>query len=136
MLGFPWDEWYAPPNFSLKSLEDLAVKCNAEIPTTNIANCKSNTKYGYYLFNFKEDPCEINDLSVMHPAILQQLKSRLDQYRTAIVSPGIINITVDPLSNPKLNNGVWEPWINLQISFMYVGIYEIFSYRVLYQGKP
>ena len=78
MLGFPWDEWYAPPNFSLKSLEDLTVKCNAEIPTTNIANCKSNTKHGYYLFNLKEDPCEINDLSVMHPEILQQLKSRLD----------------------------------------------------------
>ena len=77
-LGFPWDDWYAPPNFNPKSLEDLTMKCNAEIPTANITNCKSNTKYGYCLFNLKEDPCEVNDLSVMHPEILQQLKSRLD----------------------------------------------------------
>ena len=111
MLGFPWDDWYAPPNFSSKSLEDLTVKCNAEIPTTNITNCKSNMKYGC-LFNLKEDLCEINDLSAMHPEILQQLKSRLDYYRTAIGSPHI-NITVDLLSNPRLHNGVWEPWINL-----------------------
>ena len=112
ILGFPWDNWYAPPNFNPKSLDDLTVKCNAKIPTTNITNCKSDTKYGYCLFNLKDDPCEINDLSEMHPEILQQLKSRLDYYRTTMVPPRI-NLTDDPLSNPKIHNGVWEPWINL-----------------------
>ena len=51
ILGLHWDDWYALPNFNPKSLEDLTVKYNAEIPTTNIANCKSNLKYGYCLFN-------------------------------------------------------------------------------------
>ena len=27
--------------------------------------------------------------------------------------PPRVNETNDPLSDPKLHNGVWEPWINL-----------------------
>ena len=68
---------------------------------TNIMNCKSNAKYEYCLFNLKEDPCEMNDLSEMHPEMLQQLKSKLDYYKTTMVLP-LINTTDDPLSNPKL----------------------------------
>ena len=89
----------------------MTVKCNAEIPMANITNCKSNTKYGYCLFNLKEDPCEINNLSEIYPEVLQKLKSRLDYYRATMVPP-LINKTNDPLSNPKLHHGVWEPWIN------------------------
>ena len=112
ILGLPWDDWYAPPNFNPKSLEDLTVKCNAEIPRANITNCKSDTKYGYCLFNLKENPCEINDLSEIYPEVLQKLKSKLDYYRITMVPPRL-NVMDDPSSNPKLHNVVWKPWINL-----------------------
>ena len=60
----------------------------------------------------------------MYPDMLQKLKSRLDYYRTTMAPPRI-NLTDDPLSNPKLHNGVWEPWINLQIDFIYIVITKI-----------
>ena len=118
--GIYWDGWYPPPTMiesRRKMLKDehsslkttFSVDCGGPVPK-NVTHC---TKLdGYCLFNIKEDPCEFNDLSKVHPDILQALLTRLDEYKSTMVPPRN-NMTIDPLANPKLHNGVWVPWIKL-----------------------
>ena len=61
------------------------------------------------LFNIKEDPCEFHDLSKKEPVILENMIKRMAEYKKTMVAPRN-NKTVDPMSNPKLHNGVWMPW--------------------------
>ncbi|XP_057307730.1 arylsulfatase B-like [Hydractinia symbiolongicarpus] len=111
--GKYWDGWYAPPQVQNKELVekmfvDASVQCG-EVPE-NVTHCTK--EHGYCLFNIKEDPCEYHDLSKEYPDIFKQMLSRLDEYRKTMVPPRNKNI-VDPLSNPKLHNGVWQPWVKL-----------------------
>ena len=64
----------APPNFKPAHLSNLTVQCNAVIPTSNVKDCDSDTKYGSCLFNLKYDPCEIYDMSKYLPKTLDMLK--------------------------------------------------------------
>ena len=114
-----WDGWYPPPQATHYERRKNAghiyfektvasVKCG-KIPQ-NVTHCSKS--HGYCLFNIKNDPCEFNDLSHVYPAIFQEMLNKLNDYKTTMVPPRN-NKTVDPLSNPKLHNGVWVPWINL-----------------------
>ena len=110
--GIKWKEWYAPPNFKPAYVSNLTVQCNVVIPTLNVKDCDSDTKYGYCLFNLKQDPCEIYDLSAHLPKTFDMLKRRMEDLRISMIQSRR-NTTLDPLANPKLSNGVWEPWITL-----------------------
>ena len=60
----------------------------------------------------KYDPCEIYDLSKYLPKTLDMLKMRMEDLRMSMIQSRR-NTTLDPQANPKLSNGVWEPWITL-----------------------
>lgn len=74
----------------------------------NVSSCKPPK---FCVFNLKDDPCEYHDLSEKRPDILKYLMEKLNGYRASMV-PSRHNFTIDPLANPKLHNGVWEPWKN------------------------
>lgn len=59
------------------------------------------------LYNLKDDPTEHNDLSNELPHVVDQLKSRLDEYRKSLVPPKAK--FPDPKSNPTLYGGYWTP---------------------------
>ncbi|XP_002157149.3 arylsulfatase B isoform X1 [Hydra vulgaris] len=106
--GNYWDGWYPPPSFNEQSNNSFSylsstVKCGHDIPIV-INHCDS-----YCLFHIDEDPCEINDLSKKFPEVLAELINRLNTYRQSMVPPRN-NMTIDPRSDPKLHNGVWQPW--------------------------
>ena len=98
------NDWYAPPGIEDHKFNPV-VDCGEK--PKEISSCFK--KPNFCLFNIKEDPCEYHDLSEKHPDILQKLICKLDQYRASAV-PSRLNLTVDPLCNPKLYNGVWRSW--------------------------
>lgn len=98
------DKWFAPPDTNDTS--NSVIKCGEK--PANVPKC---TSPNYCLFNIKDDPCEYNDLSEKFPDILESLKEKLDSYRASQV-PRRYNGTMDPLSDPKLRNGVWDPWMD------------------------
>lgn len=110
--GEHWDGWYPPPGNATPSdehqVDQLSVKCG-EIPK-NVTHCTN--EHGYCLFNVKNDPCEFNDLSKENPEVLEEMLFKLEAYKASMV-PARNNLTVDPLSDPKLHNGAWMPWITL-----------------------
>ncbi|XP_057307731.1 arylsulfatase B-like isoform X1 [Hydractinia symbiolongicarpus] len=112
--GNYWDGWYPPPQSHRKTktvnYKPLAASVQCGKAPVNVTHC--TRKHGYCLFNIKEDPCEYHDLSKEYPDIFKQMLARLDEYRMTMVPPRN-NKTVDPLSNPKLHNGVWKPWVTL-----------------------
>jgi len=109
--GISWDGWYAPPDWSAEPHANLTVKCKGNIPT-NVTNCLADTTNGFCLFYLPDDPCEFNNVADKFPVISQVMLQRLNQYKLTMVAPKQ-NSTNDPRSNPKLYNGVWQPWITL-----------------------
>lgn len=114
-----WDGWYAPPGgqsahdedeyIRFQSNNNYVVRCGLK-PANISTTCFKAPNF--CLFNITEDPCEYHDLSETYPKILEQLKTRLELYQEGMV-PARRNTTVDPRCNPKLYNGVWQPWIQL-----------------------
>ena len=106
-----WSGWLAPPEANEHTsyldplVRDATIKCGP-VPKNSTLSCSD-----VCLFNIIEDPCEYNDLSKVLPDILNSLLERLNGYASSMVTPRNNN-TVDPLSNPKLHGGSWEPWIN------------------------
>ena len=112
MLAGTWDGWYAPPQvtededyFHSQSVVDCGIK-----PANVSKNCFKAPNF--CLFNIAQDPCEYNDLSEKFPDILQQMVVRMKYYENGMV-PAKRNETNDPQANPKLYNGVWQPWVKL-----------------------
>ncbi|XP_065663200.1 arylsulfatase J isoform X9 [Hydra vulgaris] len=101
-----WDGWYPPPSYNESmndSLNSSTVKCGHDFPVV-INHCDD-----YCLFHVVEDPCEIVDLSKKFPDVLATMMYRLNIYKQSMVPPRN-NMTVDSRSDPKLHNGVWQPW--------------------------
>lgn len=54
-----------------------------------------------------EDPTESSDVAADFPDMVDQIKARLDQYRTKMVPAQIVQ--EDKNSKPKKYGGVWSP---------------------------
>ncbi|XP_047141195.1 arylsulfatase B isoform X3 [Hydra vulgaris] len=101
-----WDGWYPPPSYNEsmdESLNSSILKCGHDFPVV-INHCDD-----YCLFHVVEDPCEIVDLSKKFPDVLATMMYRLNIYKQSMVPPRN-NMTIDSRSDPKLHNGVWQPW--------------------------
>lgn len=106
-----WDGWYAPPQVSKDEgyFHSQSVIDCGEKPA-NVSKCFKAPNF--CLFNITQDPCEYHDLSQKYPEIFNLMVARLQIYEDGMV-PAKRNETVDPQVNPKLYNGVWQPWVKL-----------------------
>ena len=109
-----YDGWYPPPgvekddqNVTDPTLFNKAqIKCGP-VPE-HVRHC-GGKGFEPCLFNITADPCEYYDLSEKFPDVYQMMLDKLEEYHKGMV-PAKFNSTTDPQSNPKLHNGVWEPW--------------------------
>lgn len=85
------DGWYAPP----------------ELPNTVTTEPSRNDRQDYMLFNLNRDPEEQNNIIDSHQDVFNQLRSRLDEYRSSIVHS--VSLPFVNEANPVHFNGVWSP---------------------------
>ncbi|XP_033124052.1 arylsulfatase J-like [Anneissia japonica] len=86
--------WYAPPDTNITSIPGHRI-----------------SKQVTWLFNIKEDPLEMNDLSDEHPDILFSLLGKLQEYyldSVPVFYPDPQQDQADPCLNG--NDCVWGPW--------------------------
>lgn len=81
----------------------LCVCAQGFVPKVNILSGK------ICLFNIKEDPCEIEDLTTAYPDIVEKMMSRLNKEISKKISR-IVPFFRDPRSAPKLLNYTWNVW--------------------------
>lgn len=60
------------------------------------------------LFNLNVDPCEINNLALMYPEKVDELKSKIKKFALTAETPR--NKPRDPKSDPRFHDGVWTYW--------------------------
>lgn len=124
-LGIPRyinDGWYPPPEVPIenetndyirfKPNSGSRVNCGRPLPKT-AKHCGGRNSTHFCLFNLRDDPCEVEDLAGRYPDVFQALMTKLEAYKSKMV-PARRTMIIDPRSNPKLHNGVWEPWIKLE----------------------
>ena len=106
----PWSGWFPPPEVDSAPehpnpiIREATIKCGPR-PANATKDCSDAC-----LFDIIKDPCEYNDLSNEHPEFLLALLDRLNGYKGGMVKPRN-NFTDDPLANPKIHGGSWEPWL-------------------------
>ncbi|KAJ0178805.1 hypothetical protein K1T71_005580 [Dendrolimus kikuchii] len=61
------------------------------------------------LFNIKNDPCEIEDLTKTYPEVVDRMWNRLREEITKKISR-VVPLFRDPRSEPKLFNYTWNVW--------------------------
>lgn len=76
--------------------DDASFKCNKDKPIC--------------LFHIPSDPCEYNNIADANTDKVGVLLNRLELYAESMVPP--LKCPMDPLGNPKLHNGAWEPWLD------------------------
>ena len=132
-----WDGWYGPSgrkpayhyNLTLvynsaagralantsaplpSKLEDVlrlrntaSVSCGAQSNTTCVG------PKTLCLFNVKQDPCELDNLSDKYPLQVSALQELLERYNSTVVPA--LNKEADPRSNPKYWNYTWTNWMD------------------------
>ncbi|XP_011647798.1 arylsulfatase B-like [Pogonomyrmex barbatus] len=72
---------------------------------TNSSSCENRT----CLFNIYEDPCEITDLSLQHPEVVERLSVFIDSYKSVLVKQP--HAPIDPAGFPCRFNNTWLPWL-------------------------
>lgn len=63
------------------------------------------------LYNIKEDPCEMKDISLENPEIISRLQAQLETEMKRLV-PRIRTIFRDSMAAPKLHNNSWATWLS------------------------
>ncbi|XP_046963556.1 arylsulfatase J-like [Vanessa cardui] len=82
----------------------IKVSCN--MAKSNICYPKNGT---WCLFNIKEDPCEIMDLSSKYPDIAEKLYSQLKAESKRII-PRQVPHEINLQAMPSLHNYAWDVW--------------------------
>ncbi|GJQ65594.1 hypothetical protein Trydic_g7692 [Trypoxylus dichotomus] len=123
-----WDNWYGPSgregnynttmvkySFAGKALQSinkcateeemLKLRQEAEIKCEPIQKQSCNLLEEPCLFNVLEDPCEVQNLAKVHPAILNTLLVRLQELNSTAIPPG--NLPVDLRADPKYWDYTW-----------------------------
>ncbi|XP_067686275.1 arylsulfatase B-like [Haliotis asinina] len=121
--GGKYDSWYPPPEADAVDInrflsgnpasdniavvgQPIEVKCGPK-PLDAEFNCKPEV--APCLFHIPSDPCEFHNIAASHPAEVQALLDRIDEYRKTMVPPS--NKPIDPRANPALHGGAWGPWL-------------------------
>lgn len=127
-----WDGWYPPYQLSEKSSYDrmqmgvykhtnrselahvqetgtpVTVKCGPK-PANASTNCQANKVP--CLYHIPSDPCEYNNIASSNMDIVTKLLAKIVEYKsTMMVPPG--NKPFDPAGNPRVNGGIWRPWLD------------------------
>ncbi|XP_049275425.1 arylsulfatase B [Rhipicephalus sanguineus] len=82
---------------------EATVDCGRDASTTNFASGEPS-----YLYNLKEDPCELHNLANESSKMVSFLLEKLSAYRES-ARPEIVG-DVDERGYPEKHNGVWAPW--------------------------
>lgn len=91
----------------LSTQESAKISCNGLQDELGSPACPNAC-----LFDLEQDPCEMRDLSLVHPEMLHSLRARLQALRER--SAEQLNQPVDPQADPSLHGGVWAPWLDGQ----------------------
>lgn len=128
-----WDGWYPPYQLSEKSSYDrmqmsaykrtnrselgilqetagkpVTIQCGPK-PANASTNCEANKVP--CLYHIPSDPCEYNNIASSHMDIVTKLVAKIVEYKsTMMVPPG--NKPFDPAGNPRVNGGIWRPWLD------------------------
>ncbi|CAH2071337.1 unnamed protein product, partial [Iphiclides podalirius] len=97
-----------PFNFKKMEIRDeIKVICN-KVKSKENDLCYPQNNY-WCLFNIKEDPCEVHDVSAKNPRIVHNMMTRLRKELERVKSR---NKTIyrDPRSFPRLHNYSWDIW--------------------------
>mmetsp|Transcript_42663 Transcript_42663/g.100375 ORF Transcript_42663/g.100375 Transcript_42663/m.100375 type:complete len:289 (-) Transcript_42663:74-940(-) len=65
-----------------------------------------------YVFNVVQDPTESHNLAKSQPDTLKMLETAFAAYQKTAVPDMSTTHKPDPTANPKLNGGVWGPFVN------------------------
>ncbi|CAH2105720.1 unnamed protein product [Euphydryas editha] len=85
---------------------EMKVSCNVNRLMSEICYPKNGT---WCLFNIKEDPCELKDLSSTHPNIAAKLFSRLETEMKRLI-PRKVPHETNLYAAPSLHNYTWDIW--------------------------
>lgn len=99
------DGWYPPGGAEEPDVQELAAKCG--LPRPKMTPCEPLVSP--CLFNMKTDPCELDNVAVEYPTILEEMMARLQKYNATVVPPR--NKPADDRASPKYHDGVWSPWM-------------------------
>lgn len=101
-----WRQWKLLVN-AQKSGNWLPVRSSGN---NVVCASRQQNKKRLHLFDIKNDPREMSDLSEKYPDIVDQLMTRLEKYRSSSVP--YVKTKKDFRGLPKYNGGVWGPWGN------------------------
>lgn len=103
---------YPTPSFSIPALREQAtVRCN--YPVFNRKRCNpAESPNNICLYDIKNDPCELNNLTPYYPNVARYLFKTLVLHKQTLV-PQSNRATEPRLANPQLFNGTWSPWYDL-----------------------
>eukprot|EP00051_Salpingoeca_urceolata_P015673 m.204562 g.204562 ORF g.204562 m.204562 type:complete len:543 (-) comp18472_c1_seq5:132-1760(-) len=99
----PWKIIVGPPG-----CPDAVFRPEAPPPAKHKPSCSRLPASSVLLFHVESDPAETTNVAAQHPDIVAQLKARLLHYNLTSVQPFYPDN--DPKADPKLHDGLWEPW--------------------------
>nr|XP_022321355.1 arylsulfatase J-like isoform X3 [Crassostrea virginica] len=86
----------------------VTIQCGPK-PANASTNCQA--KKVPCLYHIPSDPCEYNNIAASNMDIVTKLVAKITEYKsTMMVPPG--NKPVDPAGNPRVNGGIWKPWLD------------------------
>lgn len=87
--------WVPPPNLDQDYPQYISKEHNAN--------------KNLWLFDIQTDPLEKTDLSGKYPSVVKMMLNKLSAYNATAVPCRFP--AADPLANPQLHGGVWQPWV-------------------------
>lgn len=114
-----WHARYAtklsPPWSANPTLPGAEIKCG---PWTNGEGMCDSKDHQACLFNLADDPCEYKDVSHLYRHVVEELKERLNYYRSTALP--VVYPMIDQEADPKHFNSFWGPWKTLTDKSEYV----------------
>ena len=110
-----WENMVKPNKIFSNS---TTVNCGYETPNISSLNLFDNNNNhcflkndSFCLFNITDDPCEINDISMIYPEIVNELQSYLQFEFDSQVTPIQETCVENPMAaDPLKFYGFWVPW--------------------------
>ncbi|XP_067129469.1 arylsulfatase I-like isoform X2 [Centruroides vittatus] len=72
----------------------------------NVSNCDPNVSP--CLFDVKTDPCELENIAMLHPEVVIAMQKRLEEFKSSAIPP--VDSTFNPLADPALHQFAWTNW--------------------------
>lgn len=100
MNGWYPEQQYIPAN------QFPYIKCGQR--NSSLPACTKTDKY--CLYDMESDPCEYNNIALLHPEIGDLLYDRLMAFHKSAQPPR--NKPSDPKAFPQYHNGHWTDWLD------------------------